>query len=314
MKSLIIGGSGQDGLILARKLRLAGHKLISLSSPSGDKSSQKQISDAFDALRPNFVYNLAGFSSVAKSWKSPAQAVVGNTLVLAELIEVVLATKQDPSIIHTSSSEVIASRKYTDSQTGTETLTHASPYSITKGASAELAMSYRRSHGIDIKILHLFNHESPLRPEHFVTQKIAKGVAEIYLGHSSFVQLGNVEVSRDWGYAPDYVDAMVLASELQEPADFQIATGRLNTLVRLLEVAFGSVGINDWQSHVVSSTEELRPVDHMGIAGDFSAMRDATGWAPRVGFEEMIEEMVQHQVRKIQGKTTDAEWLEGIPR
>ena len=145
-----------------------------------------------------------------------------------------------------------------------------------------------------------------------MTQKIARGVAEIALGRASIIELGNLEISRDWGYAPDFVNAMILTAELDKPGDFQVATGRLSSLEYLLEVAFSSAGISTWRDFVISNPQNSRPLDHAGLQGDFSSLNKATGWEPKVAFEEMIEEMVQHQMLKLQGKTTDQDWLERL--
>jgi GDPmannose 4,6-dehydratase len=181
---------------------------------------------------------------------------------------------------------------------GPEPVTEASPvsplnpYGAAK-AVAHLAVGMYRQRGLHASSLVLFNHESPRRPETFVTRKITRGVAAIAAGRSDALTLGNLDVSRDWGWAPDYTRAMLLAAGAEEPGDYVVATGRVHSLRDLVAAAFAEAGISDWERYVRTDPRFVRPADAAVLVGDPARLRERLGWTPSVGFEEMVAAMVR---------------------
>jgi GDPmannose 4,6-dehydratase len=166
-----------------------------------------------------------------------------------------------------------------------------------------MTVNYRESYGMFACSGILYNHESPLREPHFVTRKITMGVASIAAGLTDMIELGTLDVARDWGYAPDYVRSMWLMLQHDTPDDYVVATGRSRTLRNFLDVAFSSVGINDWRPHVACDELLRRPAEVVGLVGDSSKARAALGWAPTVDFEQIVAQMVRHdsdQIRRNQ--------------
>jgi GDPmannose 4,6-dehydratase len=312
LRAMVIGASGQDGQILTARLKNMGWQTFKLDRPGTGENERALLQAQIETLGPDVIFNLAGFSSVWKSWLLPAATILGNTVQMAHLLEAHRASLSKARIITTNSSEAFDSS--ISPITEESASASKSPYAIAKLASASLAQIFRDVHGVDVRILHLFNHESPLRPEHFVSQKIAVGVAKIKLGLANELSLGNIEVSRDWGYAPDFVDAMIKVAELPEAEDFVVASGSLHKLTDLIGSAFQAVGISDWENFVVSETDNFRPNDHAGAWGDSAKLRKRTGWQPTKSAIETIEEMTHHQFLKLQRKTTDREWLERVTK
>jgi GDPmannose 4,6-dehydratase len=157
-------------------------------------------------------------------------------------------------------------------------------------------MNYRESYGLFACSGILYNHESPLREPHFVTRKITLGVAGIAAGLADRIELGVLDVSRDWGYAPDYVRAMWLMLQQDEPDDFVVATGQSRSLREFLSAAFGCIGVQDWERHVSVDATKRRPAEVAGLVGDAQKARSTLGWAPTIGFEEMVSRMVEHDL------------------
>jgi GDPmannose 4,6-dehydratase len=165
------------------------------------------------------------------------------------------------------------------------------PYGASK-ALAHQAVGIFRSRGLHCSSLILCNHESPRRPEHFVTRKITAGVAAIAAGLAEQLHLGNLAVRRDWGWAPDYTRAMLLAAQADEPDDYVVATGETHSLSELIATAFACVGIGDWESYVTSESGLFRPVDVETLGGDSTRLRTRLGWSPTVDFEQIVAAMV----------------------
>lgn len=308
MKSLIIGSGGQDGRILERKLRLHGHTTLSLDRPLPRESELGRLKMALAEFQPEIIYNLAGFSSVWRSWSHPTKAVEGNLLQVANLLQAIDESGVSPRVLIASSSELFQSGK--EPIVENSPMEATSPYGVSKKAAVELSSLYRDTKGMNVRVLHLFNHESPLRGRDFVTQKIAIGVAKIKLGVDSELALGDISVTRDWGYAPDFAQAMIFAGQHEANDDYVVATGRLTPLENLIKTAFESQGLGEWRDYVTFEASNLRPKEHPGLVGNYSKLNSAFGWEPSKTIEEVIEEMVHHQVRLLRGETSDEEWLE----
>jgi GDPmannose 4,6-dehydratase len=190
-----------------------------------------------------------------------------------------------------------------------ETLLHPrSPYGVSKVAAHHLVVNYRESFGQFASTGILFNHESPLRDMKFVTRKISQGVAEIARGKRDSLTLGNIEISRDWGWAPDYVDGMISILEHDSPDDFILATGQSHTLKEFVATAFQSVGIEDWVKYLTIDSALVRPADVVSVVGNSSKARQMLNWSPAVSFESMVKRMVDFDLGLIDNAIVNRNW------
>jgi GDPmannose 4,6-dehydratase len=315
--ALVTGASGQDGILLAELLAQEGFTvwalvrqgaarvdLLQARVPSvnllyGDLRDRKAVCAALRTAEPDQVYNLAAFSSVARSWAHAHDVMEINTLAVVTLLDEIRAmreaTGRDVRFYQASSSEMFGSPAVSP-QTEQTTFHPRSPYGVAKSAAHFLTMNYRESYGLFACSGILYNHESPLREPHFVTRKITAGVAAIAQGRADRLELGTLDVSRDWGWAPDYVRAMWLMLQHDVPGDYIVASGRSRTLREFLSAAFACVGIEDWSGYVVSDQSLLRPAEVLGLVGNAAKARDVLGWEPTVPFEEIVSRMVGHDL------------------
>ncbi|WP_183101201.1 GDP-mannose 4,6-dehydratase, partial [Nocardioides pelophilus] len=298
---LITGVTGQDGIYLARHLLARGARVVgaapAAASPAdlcaayldGVTLAPADICDA-DAVRrlvsdvrPDQVYNLAAVSSVARSWDEPEATFAVNhaaveTLVAA-LLELRDETGHEARFFQASSAEVTGSAAH-------------SPYARAKAAAEEVVREARSARGLHACSARLYNHESPLRTAAFVTGKITRGAAEIAAGLRAELRLGNLEVSRDWGFAGDYVEAMVRMVTAEEPLDLAIGTGTTHSLDDLLRIAFAAAGIDDPAPYVVVDPELFRPADTAVLVADPEPAAAALGWRATTTFEDLVRLMV----------------------
>ena len=177
-----------------------------------------------------------------------------------------------------------------------------SPYGVAKLYGHWITINYRESYDMFNCSGILFNHESERRGHEFVTRKITDGVAKIHLGLQDKIMLGNLDTKRDWGYSPDYVEAMWLMLQQDKPEDFVIATGKVHSLGELLDSAFNHVGINDWSKYVGQDPRFMRPADVFYLAGDSSKAQSELGWKPKTSFDEMVEKMIKNDINLLEGK------------
>lgn len=316
--ALILGVAGQDGTLLARQLLAAGRRVVGTIRPGsplvraaylqGVEVVPHDVCDTagFDRLvevyHPDEVYNLAGFTSVAASWTHPATAMAANFEAVEGILDVLVrrrdATGSAPRFFQASSSEVFGPE---DSGPLDELASHdpRSPYGESK-CRAHVATQYAREvDGLHASVGILFNHESPLRGDGYVTGKITRAAAEIAAGTRESVTLGNLDVSRDWGWADDYVAAMPLMLSRDEPSDFVLATGRRHTLHQLLESAFTAAGVDDPWSYVLQDPDLMRPVDGPGCIGNPGRAERELGWRPTVDFDAMVTSMVAVDIVRV---------------
>lgn len=303
-RALITGIAGQDGLYLSELLLAEGYEVHGVARP-GSVAPAGTIVHEFDLMsgdidgllefvRPDEVYNLAAVSSVFRSWQEPELTARVNGELVARLLAAVARAQDDGGgrirFVQASSAEIfgIADRSPQDELT---TLRPTSPYGAAKAYAHQLAGVYR---GRDVfaSSCVLYNHESPRRPEAFVTRKITASVARISLGLQARLELGNLDSRRDWGWAPDYVDALHRAALAETAGDYVIATGIAHSVRDFVGAAFARVGIRDWQSLVDSSDELLRTGDAPELVGDASKARAELGWQPTMGFEDIVGAMV----------------------
>jgi GDPmannose 4,6-dehydratase len=298
--AFITGVGGQDGGYLAERLLADGVEVHALALPddvpvdgvrihTGDVADVEATRSLLLALAPDEVYNLAGVSSVARSWDEPGLTARVNGLAAAALMEA--AYDVGARLVQASSAEVfgIPDRSPQDEDTPVRPV---NPYGAAK-AYAHFMVDVHRRRGLHATSLVLYNHESPRRPAQFVTRKITSGVAAIAAGHADRITLGNLTATRDWGWAPDYVDAMVRAARAETPRDYVVATGQAHSVEEFAAAAFRCVGIDDWSSYVDVDPALLRPVDAPALVGDSTRIRHHLAWTPTVAFEELVRRMVE---------------------
>lgn len=324
-KIVITGAAGQDGLILGQKLVAAGHQVIGivrndkqrkflesytpkLQAQVLDSSKLSLVRDFLEKNQPTQIYHLSAKSSVANSWadsENTLQTNIFHTLIwLNALNELKMHSTR---FYHASSSEMFGLPK---SQPQTEeTFMHPrSPYRVSKVAAHYLVVNYRESFGQFASTGILFNHESPLRDPKFVTRKISRTVAEIARGKAKSLSLGNIDISRDWGWAPDYVNGIISILEHNSPDDFILATGESHTLKEFVSTAFLSIGIENWEDYLTVDPTLVRPADVYSVVGDSSKARDKLKWFPEVTFDSMVKNMVNFDLELIDSGDVNRIW------
>ena len=274
------------------------HLLEQIEIAQGDLHDQLSLIDALKKYRPDEIYNLAAQSFVPTSWNQPVLTAEATALGVTRMLEAVRAVDPDVKFYQASSSEMFG--KVREVPQNENTPFHPrSPYGVAKTYGHFITVNYRESYDLFATSGILFNHESPRRGLEFVTRKVSHAAASIKLGVQETVGLGNLEASRDWGFAGDYVEAMWLMLQHHPPGDYVIATGKTHTVREMCEIAFGRVGLN-FEDHVVSDPNMVRPAEVEHLIGDASKARDVLGWKPRVGFKELIEMMVDADLKLIE--------------
>lgn len=319
-RALITGITGQDGSYLAEFLiekgyevhgvvrrastlkrdridHLFGSSLATTSLESrrflhyGDLTDASSINRLLRTIKPNEIYNLGSQSHVQISFEIPEYT--GETVALGtlRLLEGIRESGIQPRFYQAGSSEMFGTA--TDVPQSERTpFCPRSPYAAAKVYAHWLAVNYREAYGIFISNGILFNHESPRRGENFVTRKVTLGAAAIKLGLASELRLGNLEAKRDWGYAPDYVRAMWLMLQQEEPDEYVIATGESHSVREFCEIAFSALGL-DYREYVRTDPLYLRPTEVDDLRGDASKARRVLNWQPTVTFEELVQLMVE---------------------
>ncbi len=308
-KALITGITGQDGSYLAEFLLEKGYKVIGMVRRTstinfdriqhlqddielvqGDLLDQVSMIDILREHRPHEVYNLAAQSFVPTSFKQPVLTGEFTALAVTRLLDAIRLVDHDIQFYQASSSEMFG--KAREVPQNEETPFHPrSPYGVAKVYGHWITINYRESYDLFACSGILFNHESPRRGLEFVTHKVTHGVAKIKLGLADELRLGNLDARRDWGYAGDYVKAMWLMLQQDEPDDYVVATGATHSVRELCEVAFDHVGLNH-EDYVVVDPRFFRPAEVDLLVGDATKAKTRLGWAPTVTFDELIHMMV----------------------
>lgn len=321
-KALITGITGQDGSYLAEFLLAKGYKVFGtvrrLSTPnmenikhivhdvellSADLLDQSSLTDAVKASEPDEVYNLAAQSFVKTSWDQPVLTGEFTALGVTRMLEAIRAVNRKIKFYQASSSEMFG-KVVEVPQKETTRFHPRSPYGVAKAYGHYITLNYRESYDIFAVSGILFNHESPRRGIEFVTRKIANAVARISLGKQDKVELGNLESKRDWGYAGDYVEAMWMMLQQETPDDFVIATGETHSVREFAELAFKTVGIKDWEKHVVSDhPKHVRPAEVDLLIGDASKAHKVLGWKPKTNFAQLVKMMVEADLEREKDNT-----------
>ena len=314
-RALITGVTGQDGSYLAELLLEKGYDVYGLrrrtSTPnyenvehiknkikwiSGDLNDLASLIEAVRQSDPDEVYNLAAQSFVAASWPQPIATAQMTALSVTNMLEAVRIMKPSARFYQASSSEMFGKVVETP-QKETTPFYPRSPYGVAKVYGHWITTNYRESYNMFACSGILFNHESPRRGLEFVTRKVTDAAARIKLGLQTELRMGNLDALRDWGFAGDYVKAMWLMLQQDEPDDYVISTGEMHTVTELLEVAFGHVGL-DYRDYVVIDPEFVRPAEVDLLLGDCSKAKEKLGWKLEVSFKQLIEMMVDSDLEK----------------
>jgi GDPmannose 4,6-dehydratase len=321
-RALICGVSGQDGAYLARLLLEKGYEVhgASRDAPLASFSNLaalgikekvrfwsliptdlRSVLTVFDAVHPDEVYNLAGQSSVGLSFKEPVETFESNVLGNLNMLEALRILKAPILFYSACSGECFGDTGGRPSGEDTP-FRPRSPYAVAKAAAFWEVANYREAYGVFACSGILFNHESPLRSERFVTRKIIAAAARIANGSKEKLVLGNINISRDWGWAPEYVDAMHRMLQCGKPEDFVVATGETRTLEDFVQVAFSSFNL-DWRKHVSSDPALFRPSDIPAERGDPSKAMRILGWKAEVRMEEVVRRMVAAEKERFSRST-----------
>lgn len=333
-RALVTGAAGQDGGYLCERLLADGYDvhgtvrgpeeidstvapwLDSLHVHEVDLAAPEPLAQVIAEAAPDEIYNCAALSSVGLSWSKPVLAAQVNGLAVAVLMDAALAVQRAHDkhvrVMQASSAEIFGDAEESPQHEDTP-VRPINPYGAAKAYAHHLAGVYRGD-GLHASACVLFPHESTRRPAQFVTRKITSTVAAIARGHASELVLGALDVRRDWGWAPDYVDAMIRALRHDQPMDFVLATGQAHSVRDFVAAAFAAVGITDWHGLVRQDEQFMRPAETTLQVGDASRAREVLGWAPTLGFEDIVARMVHADLERLDGAGQGHESGQDKPR
>ena len=313
--ALITGISGMDGSHLADFLLEKGYKVYGMERRSsyvnnintkhledqvtiltGDMTDQNSLFRCLKESNPDEVYNLAAQSFVGESWNTPEQTSNVTGLGVLRVLEAIREFNPKIKFYQASSSEMFGRMVENPANENTPFYPR-SPYGVSKLYGHWITKNYRESYDMYACSGILFNHESERRGIEFVTRKISDGVAKIKLGLSDHITLGNLDAERDWGYAPDYVEAMWLMLQQDTPDDYVIATGEKHSIRDFLEASFNYIGINDWESYVKQDARFMRPAEVDVLRGDYTKANKELNWTPKTSFNELVKIMVDNDLK-----------------
>ncbi len=308
-RALITGITGQDGSYLAEFLLAKGYEVFGMVRRSstetiqridhikdqvtllqGDLLDQASVVKVIEEAQPEEIYNLAAQSFVPTSWSQPVLTGQFTALGVSRMLEAIRQVAPEARFYQASSSEMFGKVREVP-QTELTPFHPRSPYAVAKAYGHHITVNYRESYGLYAASGILFNHESPRRGLEFVTRKITDGVARIKLGLADELRLGNLDSQRDWGFAGDYVEAMWMMLQHDEPDDFVIATGETHSISDFLDIAFGHVDL-EWKKYVKKDPRFMRPAEVDQLIGDYSKAKRILGWEPKVGFNDLVTMMV----------------------
>ena len=313
--ALITGINGMDGSHLADLLLEKGYDVWGMERRTssknrintkhlegkinfinGDMTDQNSLVRCLKESNPDEVYNLAAQSFVGESWNTPEYTSDVTGLGVLRILEAIRESDKQIKFYQASSSEMFG-RMSENPAKETTSFYPRSPYGVAKLYGHWITKNYRESYGIYACSGILFNHESERRGLEFVTRKITDGVAKISLGLSDSISLGNLEAKRDWGYAPDYVEAMWLMLQQDSPDDFVISTGKSHSIRDLLDIAFTHIGIDNWQNYIKQDPRYMRPAEVDVLRGDSTKAKEILGWNPKVEFSDLVSRMVENDIK-----------------
>ncbi len=318
MRALITGITGQDGSYLADLLLAEGYEVYGMVRRSStetfdriqhirdkivieqaDLLDQNSLTTILESVKPDELYNLAAQSFVPTSWSQPVLTGQFNAIGVTRLLEAIRRVDKNIRFYQASSSEMFGKVREVP-QTETTPFYPRSPYGVAKVYGHFITVNYRESYNLHATSGILFNHESPRRGLEFVTRKITDGVARIKLGLTDKLALGNLDAKRDWGFAGDYVRAMWMMLQQDEPTDYVIATGKSHSVKEFVVAAFEHVEL-DWEKYVVSDPRFMRPAEVDYLVGDASKAKKALGWEPECSFEDLVHLMVDADLARLEG-------------
>tara|TARA_R110002050_G_scaffold74150_2_gene159261 strand:- start:1528 stop:2493 length:966 start_codon:yes stop_codon:yes gene_type:complete len=313
--ALITGISGMDGSHLADLLLTKGYKVFGMERRSsainnintkhlegkitilhGDMTDQNSLLRCLKESNPDEVYNLAAQSFVGESWNTPEQTSNVTGLGVLRILEAIREFNPEIKFYQASSSEMFG-RMVENPARETTPFYPRSPYGVSKLYGHWITKNYRESYNMFACSGILFNHESERRGIEFVTRKISDGVAKIKLGLADHITLGNLDAKRDWGYAPDYVEAMWMMLQQEVPEDYVIATGETHSIREFLDVAFDHVGIPDWSSYIKQDPRFMRPAEVDVLRGDYAKAELEMEWTPQTNFKQLVSKMVDNDLK-----------------
>lgn len=330
IRALITGLTGQDGSYMAELLLEKGYEVYGLVRRSslekldriqlcrervtlvdGDLTDQSSLDHVIQEVQPDEVYNLAAQSFVPVSWSQPVLTADVNGLGVLRVLEAIRKHRPKAKFLQASSSEMYGKVKESPQTEKTEFYPR-SPYGVAKVFGHQITVNYRESYDVFACAAISFNHESPRRGMEFVTRKVTHQVARIKRGLAKKLQMGNLDVKRDWGFAGDYMRAMWMMLQQPTPQDFVVATGETHSVRELVEVAFSAVGL-DWEKYVEIDQTLTRPaeVDHH-LCGDATSIREKLGWKPTLDFAQLIEMMVAADMNLVEGVAAVASTSESM--
>ena len=318
--ALILGVSGQDGSYLAKFLLEKGYRVVGASRDAQmssfanlkrleiyDRVGLESVSlndfrsvlQVLKKVQPGEVYNLAGQTSVGLSFEQPVESFESISIGTLNLLEAIRFLNIPIRIYNAGSSECFGNTEGISANEETP-FRPRSPYAVAKAAAFWHMANYREAYGLFACSGLLFNHESPLRPERFVTRKIVNAACRISKGSGEVLELGNIEVERDWGWAPEYIEAMWRMLQQENAEDFVIATGETNKLADFVREAFDAVDLN-WHDHVKTSERLLRPTDILTVKADPGKAQRKLGWKARYKMKDVARKMVEEEFNRILG-------------
>jgi GDPmannose 4,6-dehydratase len=314
--ALITGINGMDGSHLADFLLEKGYTVYGLERRSsgenrvnithiedkikfikGDLTDQNSLLRALKECNPDEVYNLAAQSFVGESWNTPEHTSEVTGLGVLRMLEAIREYGHEHIKFYQASSSEMFGRMVENPSKETTPFYPRSPYGVAKLYGHWITKNYRESYNMFACSGILFNHESERRGFEFVTRKITNGIAKIHLGLADHISLGNLDAKRDWGYAPDYVEAMWLMLQQDTPDDYVIATGDTWSIRDFLDEAFISIGISDWEPYVKIDPKFIRPAEVDILRGNCTKAKQNLGWTPKTSFKEMVHLMVQNDIK-----------------
>ena len=318
-RALITGITGQDGQHLAEFLHSKGYEVFGMIKGqnnaraellrdefpyvelvSGDLTDLPSLVSTLERAQPTEIYNLGAISFVHFSWiqaELTANTTGLGVLRMLEAIRMVGGAENNPMRFYQASSSEMFGKVREVPQTELTPFHPRSPYGCAKVFGHDITVNYRESYGMYACSGILFNHEGPRRGLEFVTRKISNAVARIKLGVQQDISLGNLDAKRDWGYAGDYVKAMWLMLQQDEPDDYVVATGETHSIEEFLELAFAEVGIADWHPYVIQDPKFFRPAEVDLLIGDPTKAKTKLGWTPEVDFPHLVKMMVENDLR-----------------
>jgi GDPmannose 4,6-dehydratase len=314
--ALITGINGMDGSHLADFLLEKGYTVYGLERRSsasnrtniahiedkihflkGDLTDQNSLLRALKESNPDEIYNLAAQSFVGESWNTPEHTSEVTGLGVLRILEAIREYGSNKIKFYQASSSEMFGRMVENPATENTPFYPRSPYGVSKLYGHWITKNYRESYGMFACSGILFNHESERRGIEFVTRKITNGVAKIHLGQADSISLGNLDAKRDWGYAPDYVEAMWLILQQPKPDDYVIATGNTKSIKEFLNEAFSFIGITDWEPYIKIDPKFIRPAEVDVLRGDYTKAKDKLGWQPKTNFKDMVQTMVTNDIK-----------------